>query len=128
MLTRFREPVLIVRTLEYAVSGKVRNQDSWGVIAGELAQRSNAELAWAWTQKNWDRVKAQLTAASGGSLISATGSFCSVKERNEVAEFFATHKVEASERALAKALDEIDGCVRLRQAQEPGLKAWLAER
>ena len=126
VLTRFREPVLIVRTLEYAVSGKVRNQDSWGVIAGELAQRANAELAWAWTQKNWDRVKAQLTAASGGNLISATGSFCSVKERNEVAEFFATHKVDASERALAKSLDEIDACVRFREMQEPKLKVWLA--
>ncbi len=128
VLTRFREPVLIVRTLEYAVSGKVRNQDSWGVIAAELAQRSNAELAWAWTQKNWDRVKAQLTAASGGNLISATGSFCSVKERNEVSEFFRTHKVEASERALGKSLDEIDACVRLRELQEPKLKVWLAGR
>ena len=128
MLTRFREPVLIVKTLEFAVSGKVRNQDSWGVIAGELAQRSNSELAWAWTQKNWDRVSAQLTAASGGNLISATGSFCSVKEHNSVADFFAAHKVEASERALAKALDEIDGCVRLKETQEPRLKAWLAAR
>ena len=126
VLTRFREPVLVIRTLEYAVSGKVRNQDSWGVIAGELAQRTNAELAWAWTQKNWDRVKAQLTEASGGNLISATGSFCSVKERNEVADFFRANKVEASERALAKALDEIDACVRLREAQEPKLKVWLA--
>ncbi len=126
VLTRFREPILVIRTLEFAVSGKVRNQDSWALIAGELAQRSNSELAWSWTQKNWNRVKAQLTAASGGNLISAIGSFCSVKERNEVASFFATHKVEASERALAKSLDEIDACVRFRDAQEPQLKTWLA--
>jgi aminopeptidase N/puromycin-sensitive aminopeptidase len=128
VLTRFREPLLIVRTLEYAVSGKVRNQDSWAVIAGELSERDNAELAWSWTRKNWDRVQAQLTTASGGNLISALGSFCSAKERTEVADFFATHKVEASERALAKSLDEIDACVRLREAQEPRLKAWLQGR
>ena len=127
MLTRFRKPELEVRTLEYAVSGKVRNQDSWLLIAGELRDRQTSELAWAWIGKNWERVKGQLTTASGAGVVAATGSFCSVRERNEVAEFFGTHKVEASERALAKALDAIDGCIRLRETQEPKLNAWLAE-
>ena len=28
-LTRFQDPLLVIRTLEYAVSDAVRNQDSW---------------------------------------------------------------------------------------------------
>ena len=126
MLTRFRLPILVVRTLEYAVSGQVRNQDSWILIARELSQAQTRDLAWAWVQKNWDKVKAQFTTASGANVVSSTGSFCSVAQRNEVAEFFATHKVEASERALVKALDSIDACVKLRESQEPNLHAWLA--
>jgi aminopeptidase N len=126
LLTRFRTPILVIRTLEYAVSGQVRNQDSWILIASELAQRQTSELAWNWVQTHWDKVQAQLTTASGANLVSSTGSFCSVKERNEVATFFQQHKVEASERSLAKALDSIDACVRLREAQEPNLHAWLA--
>ena len=126
LLTRFHDPKLVVRTLEYATSGAVRNQDSWILIALELNQRQSRDLTWSWIQQHWDKVHAQLTTASGGDLVSATGSSCTVDKRNEVAAFFAKHPVEASDRALARALDSIDDCVRLRAEQEPKLKAWLA--
>ena len=128
MLTQFHSPVLIVRTLEYATSGQVRNQDSWILIAIELSRRETRDLAWGWVQKNWDKVKAQFTTASGADVVSATGSFCTAAGRDEVAGFFATHKVDAADRTLAKALDSIDACVKLRAAQEPNLHAWLAGR
>ncbi len=126
MLARFRAPDLVLRTLEYAVSGKVRNQDSWVLIAIELNQAATRDIAWPWVQAHWDQVKAQLTTASGADLISAVGSFCTVQQRDEVKTFFATHKVDAADRTLAKSLDSIDACIRLRAAQEPKLKDWLA--
>ena len=126
ILTEFRSPILVVRTLEYATSGQVRNQDSWILIAVELSQRETRDLAWSWVQKNWDKVKAQFTTASGANVVSSLGSFCTVDRRNEIASFFATHKVEAADRTLAKSLDSIDACVKLRQTQEPNLHAWLA--
>jgi aminopeptidase N/puromycin-sensitive aminopeptidase len=126
MLTQFHAPELVIRTLEYATSGQVRNQDSWVLIAIELSQRETRDLAWAWVEKNWDKVKAQFTTASGANVVSATGSFCTQAKRDDVASFFATHKVEAADRTLAKALDSIDACVKLRAAQEPKLHAWLA--
>ena len=126
ILTRFQKPDLIARTLDYAVSGKVRNQDSWILIAIELSQRETRPTAWPWVQQHWNKVSAQLTTASGGQLVSATGSFCTVAEREQVASFFATHKVEAADRSLTKALDSIDACVRLKQTQEPSLREWLS--
>ena len=125
-LAQFKDPALATRTLEYAVSGQVRNQDSWVLIAIELSRSATRELAWNWVKAHWDQVKAQLTTASGGSLISATGTFCSVEKRDEVKEFFASHPVEASDRSLAKAVDSINDCVRLRATQEGNLKSWLA--
>jgi aminopeptidase N len=124
-LADFRDPALATRTLEYAVSGQVRNQDSWVLIAIELSRTATRELAWRWVQGHWNQVHAQLTTASGGNLISALGSFCTVEKREEVRRFFAEHPVEASERALAKAEDSISDCVRLRATQEPKLKEWL---
>ena len=126
MLTQFHAPIFVIRTLEYATSGDVRNQDSWILIAIELSQRETRDIAWAWVQKNWDKVKAQFTTASGANVVSSVGAFCSVQRRDEVASFFATHKVEAADRTLAKALDSIDGCIKLQAAQEPNLQAWLA--
>jgi aminopeptidase N/puromycin-sensitive aminopeptidase len=124
-LAYFRDPTLERRTLEYAVSGQVRNQDSWVLIAIELSRAETRDLAWDWVRSHWKQVEAQLTTASGGNLISATGTFCSVGRRDEVQSFFAAHPVEASQRALAKALDGINDCVRLRALQEPNLKEWL---
>jgi aminopeptidase N/puromycin-sensitive aminopeptidase len=42
-----------------------------------------------------------------------------------VAQFFATHKVPSSDRSLRHALERIDGCVELRNLQQPNLAKWL---
>jgi aminopeptidase N len=125
-LAYFRDPQLVTRTLDYAVSGQVRNQDSWIPIVILLSGRDTREQTWNYIQQNWDKVHAQLTTASGAHIVGATGSFCSVEKRDEVSSFFATHKVAAAQRTLAKAIDNINDCVQLRSAQEPSLKQWLA--
>lgn len=124
-LARFRDPALVKRTLDYAVSGEVRNQDSWILMAILLSQRETRDQTWEYIQQKWDRVHAQFTTNSGNRVVEAAGSFCSVDRRDEVASFFATHKVDASERTLAKVIDSINGCVKFRDEQEPKLHAWL---
>lgn len=124
-LTRFREPALVARTLEYAISGQVRNQDSWRLFYSLLRQPETQDQAWAYIQQNWDKVHAQLTTSSGADVVQATGYFCTAQRRDEVAGFFATHKVEAAERTLAKAIDSINDCIQLRAAQQPNLRRWL---
>ena len=128
LLTRFRTPVLVVRTLLYATSGQVRNQDSWILIAREMQQPATRELAWNWVQLNWPRVKAQLTVASGGNIVAATGSFCTAAQATQVEKFFLAHHVEAADRTLEKSLDSIDACVAIRARQEPALATWLARQ
>jgi aminopeptidase N/puromycin-sensitive aminopeptidase len=125
-LALFQEPALVTRTLDYAVSGQVRNQDSWIPITMLLNGLNTREQTWRYIQQNWDKVHAQLTTNSGAHIVGATGSFCSAEKRDEVAAFFATHKVDAAQRTLAKALDNINDCVHLRAAQGPSLQQWLA--
>ena len=124
-LALFREPEFVTRTLDYAVSGQVRNQDSWIPISMLLNGLDTREQAWTYIQQNWDKVHAQFTTNSGGRIVIAAGSFCSAEKHDEVAAFFATHKVDAAERTLAKALDNINDCAHLRAAQEPSLHQWL---
>jgi aminopeptidase N/puromycin-sensitive aminopeptidase len=124
-LARFRDPALIQRTLDYVVSGEVRNQDSGAVLVVLLRHNQTRDQTWQYLRKNWDKVHAQLTVSSGVEVVAATGNFCSVQRRDEVNDFFATHKVEASERTLAKAVDSINDCIQLRSAQEADLRKWL---
>jgi aminopeptidase N/puromycin-sensitive aminopeptidase len=62
----------------------------------------------------------------GGVLVGSTGGFCSADARDDVKNFFSTHKVASSDIALRHALERIDGCIELRSLQEPNLKQWIA--
>jgi aminopeptidase N/puromycin-sensitive aminopeptidase len=124
-LGRFRDPALVKRTLDYLVSGEVRNQDSWIVLIALLRDRATRDQTWDYIQKNWNKVHAQLTVSSGAEVVRATGNFCTVRQRDEVIDFFATHTIEASQRTLAKAIDSINDCIQLRSSQEPDFHTWL---
>jgi len=126
LLAQFADPALVQRSLDYAASGKVRNQDAAIQFAIALQVDGTRDLAWKYIQANWDKVQAQLTTEMGGVLVSAAGSFCSAAGRDDVKQFFSTHKVAASDLALKHAIEHIDGCTEFRALQEPNLKQWLA--
>jgi aminopeptidase N/puromycin-sensitive aminopeptidase len=127
-LAMFSDPALIQRTMDYVVSNEVRNQDTWIPISKMLTDVDTRDLTWKYIQENWDKVHARLTTNSGARIVSAAGNFCSAKRRDEVASFFATHKVDAAERTLAKALDSINDCTKLRAAEQPEMHLWLEEQ
>jgi aminopeptidase N/puromycin-sensitive aminopeptidase len=127
LLGAFRQPALIDRAIDYAASGKVRNQDSIFVFAEALGNPETHDEAWRYEQANWPKVQAQLTEMMGGYLVGAAGSFCSAEKSAEVEAFFKAHPVHAAERALARAKNQISDCVDLRAAQEENLKTWLAK-
>jgi aminopeptidase N len=127
-LSIFREPALETRMLDYATSGKVRNQDAAVVFALGLRDDSTRDVTWQYIQDNWAKVKAQTTTASGGYLVGATGNFCSADKREEVTRFFSTHKLPATETALVRAQQNISACADLRAAQGPKLDQWIASQ
>ena len=127
MLALFEDPALLKRALDYAVSGKVRNQDATIQFAIAMSTDKNRDLAWKYIETNWDKVQAQLTTEMGGILVRSTGGFCSADAREDVKSFFAAHKVGSSGLALKHAVEHIDGCIELRRLQEPNLKQWLAD-
>jgi aminopeptidase N/puromycin-sensitive aminopeptidase len=125
LLAEFEDPALVQRSLDYAASGKVRNQDAAIQFAIALQIDENREQAWKYIQNNWDKVQAQFTTAMGAMLVGSTGSFCSADARDDVKSFFAAHKVAASDKALKHAIESIDGCIEMRALQGPNLKQWL---
>ncbi|HEY1897434.1 MAG TPA: M1 family metallopeptidase [Terracidiphilus sp.] len=125
-LAMFRDPALVKRGLDYAVSGKVRNQDSAIQVAIALQDVSTRDQTWNYIKTNWDRVQAQFTTAIGADVVGSTSSFCSADGRDDVQRFFAEHKVANSSVSLKHAIERINGCIELRKLQEPNLESWLA--
>ncbi len=127
LLSRFRSPALVTRTLELASSGNVRKQDTWRLYVGLLSRRDTQDQAWTWMQANWDKVHSQLTPFVGARVVTAAGHLCTSGQQKEVSSFFTAHAVNAAERALPQAESRIGSCVRLRSTQNPNLLHWLAE-
>ncbi|HEX4006721.1 MAG TPA: M1 family metallopeptidase [Acidobacteriaceae bacterium] len=127
LLSLFRDPALQKRSLEYAVSSKVRNQDAAYQLLLPMGQNATRAIAWEFLQQNWDKVMAQMTTATGPYVIVAAGTFCSEEKKQEAMNFFAAHPIPSSDRSLARMEDSIDDCVELRANQGPKLEAWMAE-
>jgi len=126
LLAEFEEPALVQRSLEYASSSKVRNQDALIQFAIALEIDATRDAAWTYVKSHWDTVKTLLTPELGSALVGATGSFCSVESRDDVQAFFATHKVPDAERGMKHAVESINGCIELRKLQQPNLDKWIA--
>jgi len=125
LLTAFTDPALVTRALDYALSGKVRNQDAAIGLGLELQNEDNRDLAWSHIQSHWEKIESLLPPGLGIGLVSSTGLFCTADARADVEKFFTAHKVPSADQAVKHALETIDGCIELRKLQEPKLKEWL---
>jgi aminopeptidase N len=125
-MAQFRDPALVQRALEYAVSGRMRNQDSPHFIAYILDEPETRDQAWAFVKAHWNDVKATFTPASGAAVVEGAGSFCDARGREDVREFFTQNPVPAAERTLQQTLEQISNCSALRQRQHAHLAEWLA--
>jgi aminopeptidase N/puromycin-sensitive aminopeptidase len=128
LLGRFRDPQLVKRALDFAVSPQVRNQDAAIQFVIALRGVDTRDQAWDYVKANWDKVRAQMTESLGAYVVSATGSFCSAAARDDVSSFFATHKVAAADVELKHAIEHINGCITFRSEQEQNLKQWLSQQ
>jgi aminopeptidase N/puromycin-sensitive aminopeptidase len=128
LLALFRDPQLLTRSLDFAASSKVRNQDAAIQFAIALQDVTTRDVTWDYIKTNWEKVQGQLTEGLGGYVVSASGSFCSAAARDDVSSFFAAHKVAAADVELKHAIEHINGCIAFQSEQEPNLKKWLSSQ
>ena len=126
LTARFRDPELVTRTIDSIGNGNIRKQDSWNLLGTLLQNSDTGDLAWRYMQAKWTVLADQFTSGSGQQVVLSTGGFCSAEKRKEVISFFTTHKLDGAGLVLKQIGDSIDGCIRLRKAQEPNLKRWFA--
>ena len=127
-LTAFRQPELVQRTAEMALSPEVRAQDVLDLLIGEIVKPETLSPTWQFLKAHWGDVhkKAGPTLAYGYGILA--GAFCSVDEKKDVQQWFEQHPEPGTERALRQGLERLDDCVRMKQLQGENLAAWLQQR
>jgi aminopeptidase N len=124
-LCLFSDPALLTRTMKFAISPMMRSQDAPQVFGTVLSNPVGREVAWKFIRDNWADISAKLSNYSDSSVVGAAAVFCDASKRDEVQSFFTNHKVPASDRTLKLTIEQINGCIDLRQHQEPNLQTWL---
>ena len=125
-LSSFRDPALVTRTLQFALSADVRTQDT-GTLFGQLLARSFArEAAWQFTQSQWPTITAKLGTFQGIPTIARElQNFCSAQRATEVRQFFMRNPIASSERTLQQSIERIETCAAVQARQSPALLTWL---
>jgi aminopeptidase N len=128
-LPAFRDPALVTRTLEFAISDEVRTQDTGTLIAGLLARPGSRRAAWAFTQAQWPTLVKKLGTFQGiPTIVAALGSACSSAEAAEIKAFFTKHQAPSAERTLQQALERVENCAAVDGRQSASFDRWLRAR
>jgi len=126
-LRDFTDPKLVQRTLEFAISPEVRSQDALQLVTGVMRNPAGQELAWNFIRQHWPELEKAGGPFASAQVVQATSSFCDAGLRDQVTDFFTSHKVEAAERSYKQSIERINNCVDLKTQQEPQLASWLGQ-
>jgi aminopeptidase N/puromycin-sensitive aminopeptidase len=127
-LVKFRDPELIRKNLEFALSPEVRGQDKPRLLADVMTNPEGQQIAWDFIREHWDQIAAVQQGYNNGALVAATGSFCTTQLHTEVQDFFSTHSIADVQRTLHQSLERIQDCVDLKSQESDQLALWLNRR
>jgi aminopeptidase N/puromycin-sensitive aminopeptidase len=126
-LAEFQQPQLLERTLDFALSPAVRNQDLY-IIPTVMENRAGSDLAWNFVKTHWN----ELVKKAGGGIegaapfaLSGSDSFCDAQKRDDLKNFYESHPIPGSERQFRAVQESINYCIELKQRQEQPLAEWL---
>jgi aminopeptidase N len=125
LLTHFRDPKLVARTLDYIFSDKTRTQDLPRMLGAMMGNPAARDATWAAIKARWSEIEAKVPTAIG-NVAGSTASFCDAAAKKDVEAFFAAHPPKGGERGLRRALETIDTCIAFREKQQKSFDAALA--
>jgi aminopeptidase N len=124
-LAGFSHPDLLIRTIEYALSGGVRIQNAPFLIGAVLQNPAGRPATWNYFKQHWAAVSLHLPPFAAGPLVESAGAVCDAVSREDVESFFAANKLPAAERTMRQTDEVMNQCIDLRSQQESKLANWL---
>jgi tricorn protease interacting factor F2/3 len=102
-LVSFKNPELIAKTLDFALSGKVKRQDVRNVLLYATANPDARTSVWQWFKKNMAKLEQMYSGTAQFSIILREYlSIIGVGLTGEVEKFFSEHKVTGADIALER--------------------------
>ncbi len=125
-LTQYRDKALLQKTLDFALSDKVRTQDAPFMMAGVWANSISRDLTWKFMKKNWTLILKRY--GEGGfisRLLPALGNHTKIKDAVDAKKFFAQQSAPGADRTLEQVYERIYSNAAWLQSDKTAIKKWL---
>ncbi|XP_072390827.1 puromycin-sensitive aminopeptidase [Diabrotica undecimpunctata] len=104
-----KDPNLLKKVLEFAMSDEVRSQDTVFVIASVGLSSAGRDIAWQFFKDNWPQIRERFSGYLLTRLVKyLTENFASDERAKEVEAFFAEHKPPGTERTVQQSIETIN--------------------
>lgn len=130
-LTRFRDLATVKEVLRFSLSGQVRAQDAYVILAGFGSNAKARELSWKFIKSHWKKIAAMYRSGSvgllGHILEGSTAAFSEAGELKDVEAFFRGHPVPGTERTRRQALELIRANIAWKKRDQRALRECLLD-
>ncbi len=125
-LTQFRDSGLIQKTLEMALSNKVRTHETISVIVQSCGSHNGRELTWQFIKENWEELDRRYGEGGFGLMymIQALSGFTNNSALKDIDQFFKLNPVPAAKLALLQTKETIKNNIKWIEYNETDLSNW----
>ena len=124
-LADFRQPDLIDRTLDLALSDEVRSQNAPFLLARAMANRDVGDRAWRFVKEHWEEVNRRLPPNTIIYLADGVRFLTMPEQEADVQAFFDEHDIPQARKMLKQVLERQRINVAFRRRVEPQLAAFF---
>ena len=129
-LTQFPDSGLIQKTLEMALSNKVRTHETISVIVQSCGSHNGRELTWQFIKENWEELDRRYGEGGFGLMymIQALSGFTNNSALKDIDQFFKLNPVPAAKLALLQTKETIKNNIKWIEYNETDLSNWSNEK
>ena len=127
--TRFRDAKIVREILLFSLSGQVRPQDAYVILAGFGSNGRARGIAWSFIKTQWKKITTMYKSGSvgllGHILEGSTAGYSDEADLRDVRAFFRKHPVPGTERTRSQTLELIRANIAWKRRDRDALAAWL---
>ena len=125
-LAGFRDPGLLRRTLQLAVSDEVRTQDAPFLVRSLLMNVHGRDLAWHFVKDNWETMERRYPLGGLRRMCEGITALATRTLEEDVRQFFTSRNISLGGKTLEQYLEQLRVAVTFREREARNLSAYFS--
>jgi alanyl aminopeptidase len=130
MLGSFGDPKLVARAMAISITDEFELREGLGLLRGGFEHPQTREASYRFVVDNYDKIVAKLPELYRPFMAYTFVPLCDVQRKAEVEKFWKPRidKLDGGPRAMQQAMEAMLLCAASKQAQTPGVVAFLQKQ